>query len=106
MGLNKKSIIDIQCDSCDSHASVEGDEYGRILDEAGWRIALIAIQPVDDSLRSSQRKRAPEERFLCGECLVKLKSLVNVYEGDGEAELAKLKSEIEKKTSQRMGPES
>jgi len=31
---------------------------------------------------------------------------VNVYEGDGEAELAKLKSEIEKKTSQRMGPES
>ena len=93
MGLTKKSIIDIQCDSCDASRTLEGEKYAHELNEAGWRTIHMSIDPISDSDQKGHH-RALERRFLCQECMTRVKALVRIYEGDGEAELAKLKGEL------------
>lgn len=96
MGIKKKSLVDIQCDSCDRKQTLEGEDYLAQLDNGGWRKISMRIERyVEPSGRAT--RPGLEERLLCGECLRNLKSLVKVWEEAEEAQLEELRKEAARK---------
>lgn len=92
MGIKKKSLVDIQCDSCERKETLEGDDYLIQLDNGGWRKVSLRLERYVEPTGKATRPGL-EERLLCRECLRKLKVLVKVWEEAEEAQLEELRRE-------------
>jgi hypothetical protein len=92
VGIKTKAIIEVQCDLCEEHRTVEADRTGPRLDGLGYRKVKLTIEPIDPELCAGLSwTSAPQ--IVCRDCLTKVKSSLKVQSGEDqcEAELEKMK---------------
>lgn len=92
MGIKTKAIIEVQCDLCEEHRTVEADRTGPRLDGLGYRKVKLTIEPIDPELCAGLAwTSAP--LVVCRDCLAKVKGSLKVQSGEDqcEAELEKMK---------------
>jgi hypothetical protein len=95
VGIKTKAIIEVQCDLCCEHKTVEADRNGPRLDGLGYRKLKLTIEPIDPELCEGLAwTSAPQ--VVCRDCLAKIKESLHVKSGEDqcEAELERMKKAL------------
>ena len=98
MGIKTKAIIEVQCDLCNEHRTLEAEGNAPRLDGLGYRKVTITIEPIDPEL-SSGLSWTSAPQVVCRECLTKVKTSLRVSSGEDqcEAELEKMKRALKER---------
>ena len=102
MGIKTKAIIEVQCDLCNEHRTVEADRTGPRLDGLGYRKVKLTIEPIDPELCAGLTWTSAAQ-VVCRDCLTKVKHSLKVQSGEDHAdvELEKMKKAL--KDGRRQG---
>jgi hypothetical protein len=95
MGIKTKALIEVQCDLCNEHRTVESERNAPRLDGLGYRKVTVTIEPIDPELCAGLSwTSAPQ--VVCKDCLTKMKSSLRLATGEDqcEAELEKMKKAL------------
>ena len=98
MGIKTKAIIEVQCDLCQEHRTVEAERNAPRLDGLGYRKVKLTIEPIDPELCAGLAwTSAPQ--VVCRECLTKVKTSLHVTSGEDQtdAELEKMKQALKER---------
>ena len=92
MAIKTRSIVEVQCDLCQEHRTVEADRTGPRLDGLGYRKVKLTIEPIDPELCAGLAWTSPAQ-VVCRDCLSKVKGSLKVQttEDHADAELEKMK---------------
>lgn len=92
MAIKTRSIVEVQCDLCQEHRTIEADRNGPRLDGLGYRKVKLVIEPIDQELCAGLAWTSPAQ-VVCRECLGKVKGGLKLQtpEDQTDAELETMK---------------